>query len=159
MSRRLTYYIELTVLLELMGSLPSGMNALYRQSMMSLDPHLRRILIVALRWLMCSSGRISLDLIVDELECRWDAAEGSNVELEGYMGALILMNSKQTPRTTAKVKTKERRKLLSKERSTLATFQTSSELLDTIFSSLTKMDILPPNITLSEILFLPRKSR
>lgn len=56
----------------LLRNLPNGMNDLYRQSMASLDPHLRNLLIVALRWLMCSSGQIAINLIAEELEGRWE---------------------------------------------------------------------------------------
>lgn len=76
---------KMTPFKELIANFPSGMNDLYRRSMTSLDPHLRRILIVALRWLMCSSGRITLDLIADELECRWDTVESSDEDLDEYM--------------------------------------------------------------------------
>ncbi|KAF2464652.1 uncharacterized protein BDR25DRAFT_96086 [Lindgomyces ingoldianus] len=66
---------KMTPFTELLDNLPSGMNALYRRSMASLDSHQRRVLIVALRWLMCSSGQVTLDLIADELECRWENVE------------------------------------------------------------------------------------
>ena len=58
----------------LLRNLPNRMNDLYRQSMASLDPHLRNVLIVALRWLMCSSGQVAIDLIAEELEGRWEIA-------------------------------------------------------------------------------------
>jgi hypothetical protein len=58
----------------LLRNLPNGMNDLYRQSMASLDPHLRNVLIVALRWLMCSSGQVAINLITEELEGRWENA-------------------------------------------------------------------------------------
>jgi len=71
---------------ELLENLPSGMNALYRRAMLSLDPHFRHILIVSLRWLMCSTGQVTLDLIVDELEARWNTSENMdctiNADLE-----------------------------------------------------------------------------
>ncbi|KAF2201436.1 hypothetical protein GQ43DRAFT_37744 [Delitschia confertaspora ATCC 74209] len=57
---------------KLLDDLPNGMEDLYRRAMNSMDPHLRNILIIALRWLMCSTSQISLDLITDELEGRWD---------------------------------------------------------------------------------------
>ena len=66
-----------------MMEIPSGMNALYRQSMISPDTYSRKILIAALRWLMCSPGQVSLNLIAEELEHPWeDSMKSSDVDSE-----------------------------------------------------------------------------
>jgi hypothetical protein len=53
--------------------------------MASLDPQLRKMLIVALRWLMCSSGQVTIDLIADELEGKWELQAQKEDGLEEYL--------------------------------------------------------------------------
>ncbi|OCK74967.1 hypothetical protein K432DRAFT_409415 [Lepidopterella palustris CBS 459.81] len=52
-------------------SLPTGMSALYRQTIAALKQKERKMLIIVLRWLTCSASQITLEPIADELmsEC------------------------------------------------------------------------------------------
>ena len=64
----------------LIRHLPDGMNNLYKQSLQTLPPDDREMLIVALRWLMCSEGKISAVLVADELEPCYEDSDYSEDE-------------------------------------------------------------------------------
>ena len=53
---------------QLMKRLPDGMNDLYKQKLQRLEEYDREILLIALRWLMCSEGRIEINLVADDIE-------------------------------------------------------------------------------------------
>jgi ankyrin repeat protein len=51
-----------------MQELPDGMNEVYRKSLQSLQQDDRKMLITALRWLVCGEGRIDANWVADELQ-------------------------------------------------------------------------------------------
>lgn len=51
-----------------MKRLPDGMNSLYKQKLQGLEEDDREMLLTALRWLMCSEGRIEVALVADDIE-------------------------------------------------------------------------------------------
>ena len=53
---------------QLMKRLPDGMNNLYKQKLQGLQEFDREILLIALRWLMCSEGQIETELVADDIE-------------------------------------------------------------------------------------------
>lgn len=53
---------------QLMKRLPDGMNNLYRQKWQELQEFDLGILLIALRWLMCSESTIETELVVDDIE-------------------------------------------------------------------------------------------
>ena len=53
---------------QLMKRLPDGMNDLYKQKLQRLEEDDREMLLIALRWLMCSEGRIEIALVADDIE-------------------------------------------------------------------------------------------
>ncbi|KAM0805820.1 hypothetical protein BDR22DRAFT_187859 [Usnea florida] len=53
---------------QLMKRLPDGMNDLYKQKLQSLGEDDREILLTALRWLMCSEGKVEIGLVADDIE-------------------------------------------------------------------------------------------
>ena len=53
---------------QLMKRLPDGMNNLYKQKLQNLEEDDRAMLLIALRWLMCSEGRIEIALVADDIE-------------------------------------------------------------------------------------------
>lgn len=69
---------------QLLKRLPDGMNNLYRQKLQSLEEHDREMLLIALRWLMCSEGRIEVTLVADDVEhCYEDFGyDGDDLEYE-----------------------------------------------------------------------------
>ncbi|AEO66577.1 uncharacterized protein THITE_110529 [Thermothielavioides terrestris NRRL 8126] len=78
---------------ELMDGLPDGLAVLYERELCALEPDKREILMVALRWLVCGEGPISLTLVADELEGTYlhdhpdpeaedDETEGGNEGIE-----------------------------------------------------------------------------
>lgn len=69
-----------------MDGLPDGLANLYEQEIRALEPPKREILLVALRWLVCGEGGISLTLIADELEGNYlhdDSDSDSEAEEDG----------------------------------------------------------------------------
>ncbi len=66
----------------LMDTFPDGMAGLYRQELRALDPELRHILLVALRWTVCGEGRISTEPVADELEKTFQNSDPSDEEDE-----------------------------------------------------------------------------
>ena len=53
---------------QLMRRLPGGMNDLYKQKLQRLEEDDREMLLTALRWLMCSEGRVEIALVADDIE-------------------------------------------------------------------------------------------
>lgn len=53
---------------QLMKRLPDGMDNPYRQKLQGLQDFDREILLIALRWLMCSEGKIETELVADDIE-------------------------------------------------------------------------------------------
>lgn len=52
----------------LIRRLPDGMNDLYKQKLQRLEEDDREMLLIALRWLMCSEGKIETALVADDIE-------------------------------------------------------------------------------------------
>ena len=83
---------------KLIRHLPEGMNNLYKQSLRSLPPDDREMLIVALRWLMCSEGKIDAVLVADELEPCYennDDSEDEDTVAHGYKTADVRYESSE----------------------------------------------------------------
>ena len=53
---------------QLIRRLPDGMNDLYKQKMQRLEEDDREMLLTALRWLMCSEGKVETALVADDIE-------------------------------------------------------------------------------------------
>ena len=53
---------------QLIKRLPDGMNDLYKQKLQRLEEDDREILLTALRWLMCSEGKVEIALVADDIE-------------------------------------------------------------------------------------------
>ena len=53
---------------QLMRRLPDGMNDLYKQKLQRLEEDDREMLLTALRWLMCSEGKVEIALVADDIE-------------------------------------------------------------------------------------------
>ncbi|KAL2012061.1 hypothetical protein VTN00DRAFT_4779 [Thermoascus crustaceus] len=71
---------KMTLFAKLMSDLPRGMNDLYRQTMQSLEPGHREMLLAALRWLMRGKGKTEVFPIADELEHVYHEDEEWDVE-------------------------------------------------------------------------------
>ena len=59
----------------LMKRLPDGMNNLYKQKLQGLQEDDREMLLTALRWLMCSDGKIETVLVADDIEHSFEDLE------------------------------------------------------------------------------------
>ena len=53
---------------QLIKRLPDGMNDLYKQKLQRLEEDDREMLLTALRWLMCSEGKVETALVADDIE-------------------------------------------------------------------------------------------
>ena len=53
---------------QLIKRLPDGMNDLYKQRLQRLEEDDREMLLTALRWLMCSEGKVEIALVADDIE-------------------------------------------------------------------------------------------
>ena len=65
---------------QLMNRLPDGMNNLYRQKLQGLQEDDRKMLLSALRWLMCSEGEIDSALVADDIEKCFEDHEYSDTD-------------------------------------------------------------------------------
>lgn len=65
---------------QLMNHLPDGMNKLYRQKLQELQEDDRKMLLTALRWLMCSEGEIDSALVADDIEKCFEDHEYSDTD-------------------------------------------------------------------------------
>lgn len=65
---------------QLMKRLPDGMNNLYEQKWQGLQEFDREILLIALRWLMCSEGKIETELVADDIEHCFEDLDTDDVE-------------------------------------------------------------------------------
>ena len=79
---------------ELMRRLPNGMNDLYKQKLQRLEEYDREMLLTALRWLMCSDGKVEIALVADDIEHRYedlgyeqdDSESDENVDSNDLLG-------------------------------------------------------------------------
>ena len=65
-----------------MERLPDGMNDLYKQKLQRLGEDDREMLLTALRWLMCSEGKVEIALVADDIEHCYEDLDYDQDDLE-----------------------------------------------------------------------------